>query len=206
MKQLLLLSAILGAAGSAQATMFLVNSPATYLHNFGESAFWANAIDLNANGFFAGQTVTISRAGSFNHLGGPNPTDYGLAAVFSSNPVILPPTATNRIPGAIAAGPGWVSPNTLIGNVSTDIAEDFMVDNVTGTANGITLTIPAGAQYIFATGIDNFFTDNNNTPEFYLVINPVPEPATWVATIGGVAALGLMRRSSKRRDQRRRST
>ena len=203
MRKLLLLSTLLGIAGTSHAAMFLVNSPATYLHTFGESPFWANAIDLNANGFFAGQTVIISRAGSFNALGGPTPTDFGLAAVFSSNPVILPPTATNRIPGAIAAGPGWVSPNTLIGNVSTDIAEDFMVDNVTGTANGITLTIPTGAQYIFATGIDNYFTDNNNTPEFYLVINPVPEPSTWISAFGGIMGLGIMRRVAKRRAQRR---
>ncbi len=196
MKKLLLLSVLLSVMYSqANAVQFLVNSPATYLHANGEFPFFANAIDLNANGFFAGQTVLLKRVGSFNHLGGPTPIDFGLSAVFSSNNVILPPTLSNRIPGALAAGPGWVSPVTLIGGVPTDISEDFMVDNSTGTANGIILTIPAGAQYIFCTGHDNFFSDNNNTPEFYLQIAPVPEPASMIAL-----GMGLILLKGKKRN------
>lgn len=185
------------ATGSHAASFFLVNSPATYLHAVGEAPYAANAIDLNANGFFAGQTVILSRAGSWNHLGGATPIDFGLSAVFSSSPVLLPPNVLNRIPGAISAGaPAWVSAPTQIGGFSTDIAEDFQVDNMTGTANGITLTIPTGATHIFATAQDNFFSDNNNTPEFYLVIQPVPEPGTLLAIGAGFVALSR-RRSSK---------
>lgn len=187
---------MIGLCSLGSAAQWLINSPATYLHTNGESPFWAQAIDLNAAGFFAGQTVFISRAGSFNHLGGPNPIDFGLSAVFSSNSGILPPGAPNRIPGAIAAGTPWISPNTLIGNVPTDIPEDFMVDNSTGTANGVLMTIPAGATHIFASAIDNYFTDNNNTPEFYLVMQPVPEPSSILAAAVG---LGLLVRRKRRR-------
>lgn len=187
-------AACLTAATTSQAAQFLVNSPATYLHTFGENAYSANAIDLNAAGFFAGQTVKLSRLGSFNHLGGPNPTDYGLSCVFSSSNVILPQGLLNRIPGAIAAGTPWVSPNTLIGNQSTDIPEDFEVCANAGAPNGVILTIPAGAQYIFCTGQDNFFSDNNNTMEFYLKITPVPETSTLWPSLCGIGLLALLRK------------
>ncbi len=196
MKRLLLIGALAVGAASSQAALFLVNSPATYLRAFGESPYSANAIDLNAAGFFAGQSVFLSRVGSWNHLGGPTPTDYGLSCVFSSSNVILPSNLLNRIPGAIAAGSPWVSPATQIGGFSTDIPQDFQVDNQTGTANGIYLTIPAGAQYIFCTAQDNFFSDNNNTTEFYLHIQPVPEPAS--VAILGFGALALARRRNRR--------
>ena len=145
--------ALLALASLSSANLFLINSTDPYLRANGENPFTPNAIDLNANGFFAGQTVRLSRVGSYNHLGGATPTDYGLTAVFSSTNVILPPPLLNRIPGAIDAGPDWTSPNTFVGGLPTDISEDFMVDNLTGTANGITLVIPVGAQFIFASAI-----------------------------------------------------
>lgn len=181
-------------AATAHSTLFLINSPATYLFANGETPYNAYGIDLNANGYFAGQTVQLFRAGSYNTLGGPTPAQYGLSAVFSSSNVILPSTTLNRIPGAISAGPTWVSPNTAVGNLPTDIPEDFRVDNLSGTANGIVVTIPAGAQYIFASAIDNFFSNNNNTPEFYLYMGPVPEPPIHAAMGLGVLAVLIRRR------------
>ena len=195
MRRCLLCLPFLAMAAFSSANLFLINSPATYLFANGETPFFDIPVDLNANGFFAGQTVLLSRAGSYNETGGPTPTAFGLSAVFSSNNVLLPSTFLNRIPGAIAAGPGWTSPNTLIGNLSTDIAQDFHVDNMTGTANGITLVIPTGALWIFASAEDNFFSDNNNTPEFYLSIqHVVPEPATFAVL--GLGAL-LVRRKRR---------
>lgn len=175
--------AVLSAAAVGSPTLFLVNSQASYLLASGETPANALAVDLNANGFFAGQTVIISRAGAFNH-GGTSPYRYGMSALFSSSNVILPSTLLNRVPGAIDAGPDWTSPNTFNGNMPTDIAEDFQVDNLAGTANGITLTIPTGALYLIAAAQDNYFSNNNNAPEFYVSIRPVPEPLS-------IAALGL---------------
>lgn len=194
MRRCLLCLPLLAVAGLSSANLFLINSPATYLFANGESPFFTIPVDLNANGFFAGQPVFLSRAGSYNENGGPTPTAFGLTAIFSSNNVLLPSTILNRIPGAIDAGTDWTSPNTLVGNLPTDIVEDFQVDNMTGTANGVFLTIPAGAFYIFASAQDNFFSNNNNTPELYLSIaHVVPEPVT-LTTLGFGAALCLLRK------------
>ncbi len=199
MKRSLVLIALLGVAGTSSATLFLINSPASYLRASGEAPFATAPINLNANGFFAGQTVILSRAGAFNTFGGGLPTDFGLSAVFSSSPLLLGPNQLNRVPGAIAAGPNWVSPVTFIGAVPTDIPEDFQVDNPTGTANGVTLVIPAGAQFIFAAAEDDFFSNNNNAPEFYLSIThpPVPEPSALVGLGLGLACLLGARRRRK---------
>ncbi len=197
MRRLLPIALLFAIAEISSANLFLINSPASYLLANGEAPLNALTIDLNANGFFAGQTVLLKRGGAYNEFGGPAPTAFGLSALFSSNSVILPVNNLNRVPGAIDAGVDFFSPNTLIGNLSTDIAEDFEVDNFTGTANGVVLTIPAGAQFLIAAAEDNFFTDNNNTPEFYISIQhtPVPEPAPLAALGLGLAC--LLRRKKK---------
>lgn len=170
-------------AGTAAANPFLVNSQASYLRAGGETPPNALAIDLAANGFLAAQTVILTRLGSYNDT--PAATlAYGLSALFSGSNAILPSTSLNRVPGALAAGPTWASLNTLVGNHPTDIAQDFEVCNLAGTPNGVLITIPAGAQYLFTAAEDGYYADNNNAPELYLAIAPVPEPT-------GLVALGL---------------
>ena len=184
--------AIAVAPAWASAAMFLVNSPATYLRANGEVPYNAGAIDIIAAGYSPGQTVYLSRVGQWDEGG---PLMYGLCAVFSSSNALLPSPLLNRVPGAISAGPTWTSPNTMIGNLPTDIAEDFMVCNNSGTANGIMVTIPAGANYIFCTVPDSFFFGNNNAPELYLKISAVPEPATYLVFAAGIAMLAVARRN-----------
>jgi len=183
-------------AGISQASLFLVNSPATFYLANSETPYSTIAIDLNANGFYAGQTVVMSRVGAYNQFGGPNPLAYGLSAVFSSSNTLLGSNNLNRVTGAIDAGTDWVSPNTFIGGLSTDISEDFLVDNFAGTGSPVTIVIPTGAQYIFASAVDSYFSDNNNTPEFYLSITEaVPEPMTMAVL--GLGAAALLRRRRK---------
>lgn len=181
---LLLLSLVV--VSRASATLFLVDSTNTYLHAFGENPFPTIPINLAANGYSAGQTVIMSRVGSFNRFGGGTPTDYGMSALFSTSNVLLPPPLLNRVPGAINIGQNWVSPVTSIGGQLTDIPEDFLVCNSAGTANGITVVIPTGAQWVFASAIDDFFSDNNNTTEFYLQIQVVPEPSCRIIASAGL--------------------
>ncbi|HLP00088.1 MAG TPA: hypothetical protein VK171_15945, partial [Fimbriimonas sp.] len=150
--------ATLGVVASSHAVQYLINSPATYLLTNGETPFFTIPVDLIAAGFVPGQTVLLQRLGSYNDFGGPIPNAYGLTGVFSSSNVILPWPILNRIPGAIDAGNDWTSLPTFIGNVPTDIPEDFEIDNMAGTMGPLLITIPAGAQYIWASAQDNFYT------------------------------------------------
>lgn len=187
--------AALGLVASSHAVQYLINSPATYLRANGETPFFSIPVDLIAAGFAPGQTVLLQRLGSYNDFGGPIPNAFGLTGVFSSSNVLLPWPLLNRIPGAIDAGTDWTSAPTQIGGINTDIAEDFEIDNMAGTMGPLLITIPIGAQYIFAAAQDNYYTDNNNTPELWLSIQPVPEPGTMLAVASG---LGLLARKRKK--------
>lgn len=201
-KRIVFLS-LLVAPVMASAAMFLVNSPATYLRANGEVPYNATAFDIIAAGYSPGQTVFLSRVGQWDEGG---PLQFGLCAVFSSSNVLLPSPLLNRVPGALSAGPSWVSPATQIGGLNTDIAEDFMVCNNSGTANGIFVTIPAGASHIFCTVPDDFFFGNNNAPELYLKISAVPEPAPWLASTLGIALMVGARRKLTIQPKSRRFT
>lgn len=191
MKSIVLLFAL--TATSAHAVLLQVDSTNTYLRANGENPFPAIPYHLATYGFVPGQTVLLTRVGSFNNLGGGIPTDWGMSAVFTSSNVLLPAPLLNRLPGAVGTvAPSWASAATQIGGLTTDISEDFMVADNTNTLNGIVLTIPAGAHYIWGTAHDNFFSDNNNTNEFYLQIQPVPEPASLLAL--GFGAMWVRRR------------
>lgn len=194
MKRSVLCVAAFGLVASSQAVQYLINSPATYLRANGETPFFTIPVDLIAAGFVPGQTVLLQRLGSYNDFGGQIPNAFGLTGVFSSSNVILPWPIANRIPGAIDAGTDWTSLPTQIGSVPTDIVEDFEIDNMAGTMGPLLITIPAGAQYIFAAAQDNFYTDNNNTPELWLSISPVPEPGTMLALGAGLALFARRRR------------
>lgn len=189
-------AAAVGLFASSHAVQYLINSPATYLRANGETPFFTIPVDIIAAGFVPGQTVLLTRLGSYNTLGGPTPNAFGLTGVFSSSNTLLPWPVLNRIPGAIDAGTDWTSLNTQIGNVTTDIAEDFEIDNMAGTMGPLLITIPAGAQYIFAAAQDNFYTDNNNTPELWLSIQPVPEPGSVLVLSAGLGLLMRRRRRS----------
>jgi Putative Ig domain/Galactose oxidase, central domain/Kelch motif len=81
-------------------------------------------------------------------------------AVFSSSNTLLPPGgAINRVPGAIAPDFSTVFPcntgNTAFGNLPTDIPQDFALV-------GERVTVPPGAAYLFVGVADIFFADNSD--------------------------------------------
>jgi len=129
-----------------------VNSKGSYL--------LANGIDhpkpptiikLADLGATPGTPLKITRVGTWNELTelrDGNETKVG--AVFSSTNEIKKDNQRNRIPGAIDAGTNVTTVAYLkclifpiCTTVPTDIAQDFAV------TNGATLTVPAGAQYLF---------------------------------------------------------
>ncbi len=94
---------------------------------------------------------------------------------------------------AIDAGTDFNSVNTYHGGLSTNIAEDFWIDN-------ISLVIPTGALYLFVAGPDSFYGDNSDpNGDYAVVINGVPEPSTALLLSLGCAGLSFVKPARGRR-------
>lgn len=162
-----------------------VNPRATFLHiNNDPNALPAPAIPLTALGVAPGQWVEITTVGAYAISA--NDSYRNLICVFSSSPTLLAPTATNRVQGAIAAGPEVVSGNTNNGNQATDIDQDFLVTRHSWT-NGTKVKVPAGATHIFLSVLNHnsnlTYFSNNTDPnnDFFAVFTP-SAPATLQGT------------------------
>jgi uncharacterized repeat protein (TIGR01451 family) len=76
----------------------------------------------------------------------------GVNAVFSNSDTLLAPNALARVPGAIDAGPDFISAPTAFGNEPTDISQDFILST--------TVQIPVGATHLFLGVVDSYYQDN----------------------------------------------
>ena len=141
-------------------------------------------IALGDLGISGGEFIQLERLGAFydgtyGYGAGINTlslqTSTEMIGVFSSSDVLWAPNVLNRVPGAIDAGISVVTWNTLYGNLSTDIPQDFRIANTI-------VQVPLGANYLFVAAEDIYYSDNSDPDGDYGVrITPlasVPEPAT----------------------------
>lgn len=113
------------------------------------------------------------------------------------------PWSTNlhRVPDATDAGTGFVSANTWLGNLPTDIPQDFAVDDGS-TFSYAELCVPAGATHIFYTVSDSLFGDNADpNGDFGAETSIIPEPSTPALALAGLL-LGLLSRTGLQRMER----
>ena len=105
-----------------------------------------------------------------------------MIGVFSNSSMLLEPDVLHRVPGAMDAGIGVLSWNTLYGDMTTNIPEDFRVANTI-------LQVPLGATHLFIATHDIYYSDNSDPDGDYGVritqlasapsgVVSVPEPAT----------------------------
>jgi len=122
-------------------------------------------------GLIPGDTISITRFGDFSV--GETFADNGtnLMAIFSASDLLLAGAVLNRVPDAIDAGPEITTFATLIGSLTTEIAEDFRVSAYgdPATSRTLSLTIPAGATHLFLGVNDSFFGDNTDPDGDYRV-------------------------------------
>jgi hypothetical protein len=144
--------------GAVQAQELIpVDPQATYLHtNADPGALSAVGIDLSALGLQPGDPIRLERLGGFAP-GGGFPDQQSLVGVFSSTDVLLSSTDPHRVPGAIDTGTEVVTLPTFVGTQSTDIPEDFAI-----MGTGTVLTIPVGAQFLFVSPNDSYYSDNSD--------------------------------------------
>lgn len=188
------LSLLVALGGNANAiTLVPLDPRATYLHTNNDSPTppGALALSLADYGFAAGDRIQLQSVGNFDN-GPDGETFYRGIAVFSSSNTLLANSQAHRVPGAIASdGANFISSPTWFGGQPTDIPEDFQF-----VRDPVTVTVPAGAAYLFVAAYDRLYYDNTDpNHDFGVLIGaaPVPEPAVALLMVSGL--LVLARRS-----------
>jgi len=204
-KKSLLTACLLSAAASvAGASTFVpLESTATYLHTYSDSPTPPPALALNLAdyGFAVGDRILLEVVGAIDNGPGGDTFTFTMG-VFSSSNALLANDERYRVTGAIATdAPDFVSSPTYIGGHLTDIPEDFGFDK----PDGIVVTVPVGANYLFLAKHDQWYHDNSDPNHDYGVLiglAPVPEPSTWAMGLAGLALVGGLsrRRGVARRD------
>ncbi len=184
MNHSILLAALLLPAGLAAPALAQIQIPinpkASYLRTYTDpSAVPAAAVPLSALGTGPGQWLNITTVGGFYNGGGVDNVK-ALACVFSSSSVLQADGIVHRVLNPIPAGTSFASSNTYYGNVTTDIAEDFLVSN--SLANGTLVKVPPGATHIFFAIPDNYYSHNTDPNNDYFVVFSPGVPATMQGT------------------------
>lgn len=120
-------------------------------------------ISLEDNGITAGDLIRIRTIGAYFY-GSSEGTRNDAIGVFSSSVQLLGTSELNRVVDAIDAGEDAVTDNTYIGQLTTDIAEDFEI-----WKESIKIKVPSGAKYLFVGNADCLHADNRETSEGFKV-------------------------------------
>ncbi|HMS55378.1 MAG TPA: hypothetical protein PKA27_08245, partial [Fimbriimonadaceae bacterium] len=147
---------LLGSVAWAGSDEFEINPKATYLRTQSDpSAENTVPIDLASLGIFPGDVIRLEKLGSFSSTTGLTGTQSGMAAVFSTSDVLTASTNLNRVSGAIEFGTDVSTPPTQVGNLSTNVSQDFSVTT-------LEFTVPINAAFLFVSGLDRFYGDNTD--------------------------------------------
>lgn len=140
---LALVPAALAGRAHAQSVSLQFPLTATYLqtHPTDVAATAAAPFDLSQIGATPGQWLRISTLGDYDRGPGGD-THSAMTCVFSATATLLAPTQHDRVPGAIAAGPTFVT--DMQSWLANDIVQDFFVP-------WTWVRVPPGAAFLFFT-------------------------------------------------------
>ncbi len=150
--------------GLAVADPFSINPRATYLRTNQDTGYNAEPFVLADLSLGPGDFIRLQQLGDYRPgtAGSHHDTSTSMIAVFSGSSTLLASNQLNRVPDAIDAGIDYVTPLTYHGSLTTDIPEDFFVDDVY-------VQIPQGAAYLFITAADSLYYDNTDPDGDYAV-------------------------------------
>lgn len=139
-----------------------VDPKQTYLRTFGDDAVDAPAVSLEGLGVEPGETACFETAGDYtvvNDIRASDRRDVLVSAVFASEVGLYPTTirTVNRVIHAIEAGTDVVTPDAYGDGRKTDIPQDFAADGC--------VRVPAEAEYVYFSAVDDFFADNEDLRE-----------------------------------------
>ncbi len=158
-------------------------------------------ISLSALRLSAGQQVTLQYSGGMSFWSGRSedfPSQYHnyVLGVFASGNSIGTFDSRYRVT-AVGSGPPEgathsIDPATWFASLTTDIPQDFRIPDAPG---GLTVTIPAGAEYLVIGTRDSYYGDNNDpNGDLRLILTAIPEPATYALILIGFGGLLALRR------------
>lgn len=169
---------LLAATGalSAQSWSWPLNPRQTYLHTNSDSPLAPLVLDLASLGIAPGDWLRIGTTGGFRYINGGADDFQSLVGVFSSTSTLLASSVQHRVPGAIAAGPHFVSGNTYYGAQPIDIVEDFFCSR-NAYEDHIQVRVPAGAAFLFLGVHDSLYNDNvDPNGDYAVVVDRLPPP------------------------------
>lgn len=150
--------------GCEQETAIQIDPTGTYLRTSNDESRSPTSLRLADFGIAPGDRVTLQRFGEYQYMGRGDRTlvREQLVGVFSSSNELLAREQHPRVSGALDAGSDFVTPLSFSGQLSTDITQDFLVDNTT-------VTVPAGAAFLLVSPSDDLFEDNIDEDEDYRI-------------------------------------
>jgi hypothetical protein len=135
-------------------TTISIDPTSAYLRTNDDPCLDAIPIELSTLGISVGDYLRLAQLGDFNN--GPGGDIYKrMIGVFSSNDSLLDSSLLHRVPGAIDAGEDFVTSPTYVGNLPTDIPEDFWIDTVI-------VQVPDSALFLFVSTHDSWYWDNSD--------------------------------------------
>jgi len=180
--------------GPAEAQTFFQVSPTG---SFYRTAFEVPSAPtvVSLADFLGASTLALKPRGQLQVAGSGSPKhDAVFCAVFSTSNQLLGSDQQQRVTGAVSSTATATSPcstgNTLFGGTPTNITQDFFIPFV-----GIDVEIPNGAQYLFVSVFDDYYSDNvsPNPPQYGIEVTAtVPEPASMPLLSAGVVALLML--------------
>jgi hypothetical protein len=158
-----LTATLLAPQGSA-AVDFPLDPRSTYLRtNNDPNAQPPLILNFGAQGVAPGTLLRIRAIGNYRSSPGVADDRLRVICVFSSNDTLLPGDQPARVPGAVEASTDVDTGATFLGNLVTDISEDFLCVDVL-------VPVPAGATHLFV-GINDAFFGDNSDPDGNLRVN-----------------------------------
>lgn len=195
--------AVTGMAAPLQAQTFYQVSPTGSFYRTSSETPAAPLI-ISLADYLGATSLHLKPGGKLQVAGGGSPVhDAVFCAVFSTSNDLLASTEQQRVPGALTSSASSDSPcvtgNTLYGGAPTDLTQDFFVPFA-----GLEVGVPAGANYLFVSVFDDYYSDNvSPNPSAYgitvtpTVISTVPEPSSMLLLGAGLAGLVAVRRSRR---------
>lgn len=151
--------------GPGPATFLSLDPQATFLRtNEDPDAARPAVRRLAALGLAPGDEACFAASGDLDLGDGLLASDAGVPlalAIFSSDDALAPADVRERVTGAVGPERHHATPNTVLGDLATDVPQDF-------DATDACVTVPAGAAYVFLGAWDGYYSDNRRVePDTY---------------------------------------